>query len=55
MVRDRSYMMSATKGVGVGLDPDLLNVQNLTPTGFKRYKIYAKKCLNFVKILIAKN
>ena len=32
---------------------DLLNVQTFTPTGFYDNKIHAKKCVNFVKILIA--
>ena len=33
-------------------EPDLLNVQNFTPAGFQKNKIYAKKSVKFVKILI---
>ena len=33
--------------------PDLLDVQNFTPTKLKDNTIHAKICVNFVKVLIA--
>ena len=36
-------------------NPDLLNVQNFTPTGFQENKIYAKKCINFTKFKLRQN
>ena len=34
---------------------DFLNVTNFTPSGFQEGKIYAKNCVNLVKIYIMTN
>ena len=39
----------------VTLFPDLINVPKFTAPGFQLEKMYAKKCVNFIKIDIAKH